>query len=432
MMMFAEKIFWRIKKDDSGASLIIATVYVMFFMLAMTGLYEARIKTIQAIGNREFGDKARLMADSALEAAEYLAASNDVQTDDVKRRMTDFLVESALDMGITNCADTDPAADNAQPCVGFEAKSRPAQADMLSFDSVSWYSAPIKNTGNAGKACGAGDADANNSCNWNRLEVGKDVEIPLYYETKDAAGNVSVVKASADSFKLRVRTPLCGEFANASVFRGCGMGLAEDRVTLFPETNNPVTDWAYRDVDFDPVLIQWMIIDNANGNAMVARDIVDDQEKSKRNRFPVENTEISGGRINKNSSNAVDKYVMLDGTHKGIDLSSKLSPTIKTYILNSAAKPSLRLSLVTRPKVQPRNEMVRADNYDDFVNNKLLDKKIYDVPYLEYQLLLLGQEPPMDSKTAVFGWSRINDFGWKSQKYISRPVNPVGFALGNL
>ncbi|MBI5412801.1 hypothetical protein HZA42_00455, partial [Candidatus Peregrinibacteria bacterium] len=212
-------------RDKSGASLMIAIVFVSFFMLVMAGMFEAQLRVSASISNMEAESKAKYLMDSAQEIASYWAATAGVGENfgdldaNGQKPYLDPLYALAAELGVTNCVPASTAADQT-PCVSIEVKGRNADeaASKVAFAGASaseYFSAPMKGTGDAAAACGATTADsADDACNWNRLYVGQSVEIPLYYI--DASGQpVKLFAAGAgsqDEFRLRMRTPLCAEF----------------------------------------------------------------------------------------------------------------------------------------------------------------------------------------------------------------------------
>ncbi|GEM_PF-5139686 len=422
------------KKNNprSGVSLIIAIVFVSALLLVMGGLFEIRIRVIQAVGNRETEAKAQYLAQSAVELASFWAATHGVGVNTADAAMDlSPLISAAVELGITNCADIDNDATNgpAISCVGVEVVNRPADAQKVSFDGALYYSAPIRGSGDsAGESvdCGAVAAaeivSADHSCNWNRLYVGRTMEIPLYYE--DADGAVTKLDFSAGSteeFKLRIRTP--------------------ENIILYP----PVIDGLggentdYRDPEKDPVLVQWSIFNAEGSGALTALDLKDG---AKRDVVP-ENTEISGGQINTANLNSYPDIEELDHLENSIILQYKVSsdtfqkhkgknitsgptngqPQLIGSAIDNYDRPVLRLSLVGQPQ---RN--VSEDNETFSYLDGDLNERKFDVPYLEYQVLT-KEDAASDSKSLIIGRAEIGGFRKEFRKYLKRKTSASGFAI---
>lgn len=420
----------------------------------MAGLFEVRIRVIQSIGNRETEAKAQYLAESAAELAGFWAATHGVGRNTADEAntpagiaaMNAFLAPlfgAATDLGIANCADMDgdPTNTAVQPCVGVEVVNRPTgAAQKVSFNGEnppSHFSAPIKGTGDASGDdvdCSGAPADADDSCNWNRLTVGQTVEIPLYYE--DSAGGITKLDFSAvstEEFRLRVRTPAC-----AGVAAGCDNG----RLILYPSVTAPDggENSDYRDPEKDPVLVQWSIFDGGGSGVITAWDEKLD-EKRRMTDSTKRNTEISSGRINlarpgvsrPEESDPLDNFIVLQYLNSFAEAdkdkhlgkkSDKQSQSIGQFIAQpNIAKPTLRLSLVGQSQ---RN--IAQDNDTFFYEDGDINDSKFDIPFLEYQLLTKNS-PPADMKSLIIGWAEIGGFRKEFRKNKKLQTTVSGFAI---
>jgi len=400
-------------KNTAGVSLIIAIIFVSAFLLVIAGLAEVQIRTIRNIANRESEAKARYLAESAQELANYWVTTKGVGANSEDDANGIGLLKGALyvvaqGMGITNCVSTNCVPD-------FKIQSRAGAGDTfsLSFGTAlpqTYYSVPIRRTGSVAKECqvdvptalaAVTDMDkANDACNWNKIGVGETVEVPLYYD--DQTGTPSW---GSGSFILRVRTP-CEDYENGTT--NCTSG---ERIELYPKVGDP----AYRNRDKDKVLIQWLISSKDGGKTMVAGDkTVVVQNGSLRvdlsdTRDGSKNTEISAGRIDDavdNSSGSLDGFLVLNSDQKGKDLAQSDPQSINSFLQN-VSNPILRLSLVDQPKRQAPPSL--------------------NVPFLEYQLLTTNAIS--DTKSSLSGTIQIGDF--KKEFSASQKHEPTlgGFAL---
>ncbi|MBI5413707.1 hypothetical protein HZA42_05160 [Candidatus Peregrinibacteria bacterium] len=451
-----------------GVSLMIAIVFVSFFMLVMAGMLEVYMRTINSINNREAKVKVDLLAESAREVAGALLAdaavganfgSPDQNLSAEDAELVNLLYDMAeQDMKIANCRPAANAASGGQtePCVSIEVKGRSGDGDKVGLSGpggglggLEYFSAPMKGTGNGSSTCASAAAadlnDADDACNWNRLYVGQSVEVPLYYI--DASGQpVKLFAGSNDEFRLRVRTPLCAEFGAS------GTNCDDGRIILYPDPRpNMQSAPDYGNPSKDPVLIQWTISDldpSGGGASLLANEAVEGGGKRKpaisgfTPSFDHQNTEISAGRINLAKSginlgtanppyDPLDQNVVLnyfngsDGSQlRGIDL-GRTSISIKDFLSKSDVKnPVLRLSLVDQPQIAGCKSTTGTCVQD-------VNKSALNIPYLEYQLLVKGMPIP-DSKDVVTVKVKVGDFKKEITVPIEHKAGLGGFALENL
>lgn len=405
----------------AGVSLIIAIVFVSALLLVMAGLFEIRIRVIQAVGNRETEAKAQYLAESAVELASFWAATHGVgrNTTDADAAMDlTPLISAANNLGIS-CDDIDGNATNgSQPCVGVEVVNRPADAaQKVTLGATTYFSAPIRGSGDAAgeSDCSSRPADADDPCNWNRLAVGQTVEIPLYYENSD--GTVTKLNFGTggppEEFKLRVKTP--------------GNIMLYPSVTAATGGENP----DYRNPDRDPVLVQWSIFDEGGSGVITAWDKPDAENKRLMSGYRERNTEVSSGRINLARPDIslgadvdpLNNFIVLqylnsggdDDKHYGkkTDKSKQLIGNAISTDTSGYTKPTLRLTLVGQPQ--------RSDSDD-------VNDRSFDVPYLEYQVLT-KTTPMSDSKSLIIGRAEIGGFRKEFRKYLKRQTSASGFAI---
>lgn len=416
---------WRqFVKNSSGVSLIIAIIFVSAFMLVMAGLFEARLRVIQAVGNREQEAKARYLAESAAELASYAAATHGAGWNLAEGADADLegaLWAAAQNLGISSCgAAVSGAATAMTPCSRMQVIGRP-EAETVRIDGAgpSYFSIPMAGTGNAGEHCILASApnDADEACNWNRLFVGQTVEIPLYYMDNSGVTQKLDVNPAGD-FLLRIRAPAA-----------TGSGAAEE---LFPLLTNAS---AYRHIEKDPVLVQWTISGTSTGpggqvvgRTLVARDRKEGLNSPYRFQASNENTEISGGRINEAriAGSDLNDFIVLRKNHQGWDITSRggRDPRTITAFLDVVENSVLRLSLVGQPR---RNTSGGATfNPDDSIH---INNSDFDIPYLEYQLLTDSNNPVSDSKQIVIGWAEFGGFRKEVRREIQREATLGGFVL---
>ena len=425
-----------------GVSLLVAVLFISALLLVMAGLFEVQIRSQTAIRNRENDEKAKLLADSAVELASFwqevqgVGFSTDDLTPEELTQMSEPLYEIADLMGVENCPDLDGNANNGlQSCVGFEVKGRPAAADRVTFDDQGTarqlYSVPMQGTGTAAEACGNTPADADDPCNWNKLAFDQVVEIPLYYETPDGVSHHPDLRDPESYWALRIRTPCepahAGELDNES--EGC---QPENRILLYPPVANSY-DTAYLNVNQDKVLVQWLISSFDGEDVLLAREGTDQNHPDSRpvpdndDQFnPNEglrlNSQLSAGRLNEANDALSDPAWFL---HDFIVLLKHLSgstvsadtPTIADF-LSPLDRSILRLKVVNRPR--------RAD---DPTPEEHEDRR-YDLPALEYQLLT--SEPMGDSKAVMNGFATVAGRLRQSTAWRARPTVLGGFVLENL
>lgn len=415
-------------KDKSGASLVIALIYVSAFLLVIAGLTEAVLKTTQAIRNSETSAKAFYLAEGAMEKARLWikengvgenAVSGDFSADDREEYLEELFEEAAM-AGIGDCAsDSDPVREGVQPCIGFEVLGRGSgAAAQVRLNSADYYSVPMKGTGNAGENCAGRAVDslsnADDPCNWNRLNFGQSVEIPLTYD-----GGETIFSGQ---FKLRIRTP-CGSFDDSRELSECS-----ENIDLYPLTS--ASD--YRNTSADPVLVQWLISGETAGResvTLIANDRLarTDELRHENSTTGNANTELSGGRINeaKRDGDDLNYYAVLEQNYSSKNISA-ISPGEISSFLATINNPVLRLSLVTHPK---KNQKSDGTLYSP--SPALINDASFDLPYLEYQLLTDGGHPVPDSKSRIRAWMRIGDFREEIIKDVERPASLSGFAMEN-
>lgn len=391
-------------------------------MLVMGGLYEVQLKIIKNKVNREMSAKLGYLVESAEELANYYAKThgagvNSAADPEWESKYMAELSDSAAEMGLdyNGCPGNDSALCEIQ-VVGRAPVDKTVK--LASLPTADFFSAPMRGTGSAGEKCDELNAtnspalnDADNPCNWDRLYVGQNAGIPLYYV--DINGNrVMPAGAASVDFRLRVRTPSC---SNPSSLNGCING----RIELFPPADNA----SYLYPDRDPVLVQWMIRDENGSSTVVAYDKYDTKVDDERD--PLLNTEISSGRVNK--MNVSNFFIVLIQGDEGKDTKGRsLSPKISDLIMNDN-KPVLSLNLVTIP--QRNHNGTRNFNYTSETNNDLNDSS-FNVPYLEYQVLSGGGSPMADGKSYITGDMKVGDFGRKLNRGFKRPTNPSsGYAI---
>lgn len=455
------KIFEFYRRQNPGASLIMATIFATFFMYASVGFAEAQMRIWQSLGDRESSAKARYLAESAQELAGLWRhdKGRGANSGDIEAFMAPVIEAVESDLGI-ECSDVNPSEAEDQPCIGFKVVGRSEESAQIRFPALNpdYYTIPAayvengqkRGTGSAAAKCSTPQDNAgfiDDPCNWNVLKYGEDVEIPLYYE-EDTNGN-GIIEAGeiekldvrdADDFILRVRTR-CKD-VNGVAVENCEY---RDRIELYPpvvsDLNPDAGNKPFRHPDFekDPVLVQWMINDMQGGGTLIAGDVTANGMRPKM-QLPLgadkekDNTEISGGRINAANDRfgrfALRDFIMLKGDYKGERVADNQPSSIQNFIAASQ-EPKLRLSFVTRALRLLVNE---NENMDGLSNAQLNNSERY-VPELEYQVLTKF-EPVADSKAYIIGWSRIGapgaDYGRTMRKSIEYPASLGGFALGNL
>lgn len=443
------------KSQNPGISLLIAIVYVSAFMLVMAGLYTATSRVLQSIGNREQEAKADYLAQSAFELASYWAATHGEgqNLSDLNAGQRDALFaplyQAAADLGIVAVASD---CQNSK-CVGFDVIGRSDQNDVtkkVDFTPTGGglqqvYSVPVRATGNAEPKCAdgvGGGKDSEDGCNWNKLYVGQRADIPLYYV--DANGARQVLTGD---FKLRVRTPKCSVFGFAGA--NCDNNANGPRVVLYPQATASLKlsnfgSYPFRNVDTDPVLIQWTIDDSINSNFISAFDHTDTyQSKNFRSISPsvqqsnTNNTEISAGLINDSNPNDapdpavyINDFVVLSPSLSGkdIDKNASLINTYLTNSLNTGGKPVLHLSLIDQPRIDDDNQSITSMPSQG--HPSALNDPQYNVSYLEYQLLT-SQAPITDTKSYLYSWAEFGGFKKEIKRELNRSVTGGGFALEN-
>lgn len=424
---------WGIQNDKKGVSLIIAIIYVSAFLLVIAGLAEANLRTIRAIGNREMQGKAEYLSQSAVELAAYWGGAHnegentaDILDPTERNKIFSPLYKAAKELGFANC--------EKEKCAEFEVYSRADATQKINALNTSWFSAPIKDTGDAAKDCTMNEKDPNfadDQCNWNRLYVGKSVDIPLYY--KDNQGKIQILNGD---FKLRMRAPLCKDLKQEPKAY-CDINA---RLILYPNVTL-LKDKPFRNFDKDAVLVQWIISDLNGTSSLVASDRADKRDSNLRSLTGQEqSTEISGGRVNDanpNTTPAFDltNFVVLETKYEGKNLtegkkSKKGFEIIKSFIQDIAVKngkPVLHLSLVGQPRKIYDQE---AGDISLELKGKELDNKDRDVPFLEYQLL--AESPIADSKSNLRAWAELGAFRREITKEFKRAGTLGGFTLENL
>lgn len=445
MKIFLKNIFARFTANDkntSGVSLLIAIIFMCFFMLLMADMAQTQLRVIQSMRNRDIEGKVRYLAEGAQEMAALwvhtgLVGGNGSSTTEepAMREYEQPLLDIANEAGYTNC-NVDPA----NPCVGFSVQGRSLDTQTVRLDGVTYFSVPTKGTGDARSECdwpaSYPDQTANDGCNWNKLSMGQSVEIPLYYE--DETGVRKLTLDTGTDFKLRVRTP-CYDSRRLERFEATSSTC--ERAVLFPMV--AATNF-YRKIDKDPVLVQWMITDAGGDEALVAADAKDPDvaiHPNERKPNSYENTEITGGRINDAAEffgrpgELMDDHVVLqkvypfrawdpDYNYKGNKVNMERirgTEDIQDFV-NRVPRPILRLTLVERP-MRDADGVPGTDEID--WNDWHLN-----VPYLEYQLLTTGMHVSVsDTKSFVRSWAKFGDYEKHLTLNIQRPQSMSGFAM---
>ena len=423
--------------NNSGVSLIITIIFVSAFMLLLASMAQSQLAVIRNIANRENADKTRMLMIGVEELASYAASKHFSGWNSTAESVLPLEQEvwaAAREMGYATC-DTQNANNGTKPCAGFSVQGRGNANTRVRFDNSQYYSVPTPfydgtrmiGTGSAAKALPTGESEcspttykdgtqANDPCFWDKLAVGQTVEIPLYYE--DANGVVQNINLATSTFKLRVRTPC--DNAKYEEVAGC------QRVELFPRVST-TTD-SYRNVKKDKVLIQWMI--TGEDKTLLAEDAKEGDNI--RDLLPANNTEFSAGKINDALSGAdsgkLSDFLVLqedyNGFALGLNSSENLKKSIKAF---DSANSTLRLSLVG----QPRRNVYDSTQYNP---ERHANDRSFDVPYLEYQLLVICHTSgcaPSDSKAIISGWVQTADFNKSFVKYRRKEPSFGGFVFEN-
>lgn len=407
--------------NNSGVSLIVATIYTAVMMLVIASLAQVTIATIRNIGNFNFSDMTQYLAYGTSQIADQFAHDNLVGANAKIGGSSETYVE--MDEYIKFLEKF--GVDCTKPCVGFRVVGSAESNAKVSGLNTSYYSVPaaykdgdkIKGTGSAAEEC-KDQGNADDPCHWNKLYLNDATEIPLYVEGSWAT--------AFSQIKIRVRSP-CGEFKDSK----CG-----ENVELYPKVSD-VQNSPFRTIEKDKVLIQWLILggdgmvmagDESNFNKNKQTNVRPIAENKSDGSITDENTEISSGRIN-NAKGAgggkyfLGDYIVLDEKYSGMYLDK--NPISFKDLIGSKSQLKLYFNLVGTLRREDDN-----DNSDLEFTNDQLNKSEYFLPYLEYQILT--DEPIADSKTSLFGWAEISDFYKTSDGKRTFPVTTQPFVLGNL
>ncbi|PIQ77849.1 hypothetical protein COV82_02535 [Candidatus Peregrinibacteria bacterium CG11_big_fil_rev_8_21_14_0_20_46_8] len=348
------------KSHKQGVSLLIAVIFVTFFLFQVIAMGAGVLRDIRLRNTWTSARQLDLMAEAAANVGAAWAQDGGVGQNyptaaaapggggvpggafpgrggfprglpQIQTEYERILTTIAADLGIT--CPPPPRGQPQVPCWGFSvigsSVNNLALGDTrLTLDGTSFYSVPAPVVDLSGNIRGGGDAlpecnppaandpnaaayqrnTANDGCHWNKLMVGESVDIPLYTTTggrRTANGGDPVpVPITANDLRLRVRTP-CNNW-NDPAARDSGCPDA-GRIALWPDPDEtvrhnqlpPNNEFLRKSVD--PVLIQWQIIDEEpNGDVMLASETegVNGSRPSLNNQSVGQNTEITAGRIN--------------------------------------------------------------------------------------------------------------------------------------
>lgn len=430
-------------KNHAGVSLIISIFFVSAFMLMIADEAQIILARIRTDANWLGSDKAFYLNESVEEVANFYSAAHGVGAnwDSEAARITnssnaDLLtyitpIESlAQEIGVSSCG----GGQGQTPCVDFKIKGRAEDTDKINISSGtsayngSYHSVPIINTGSAAETCDNA-TNADDECNWNKIELGESVQIPLYYEDANGAPQKLDVSGT-NKFLLRVRTPLC-DTDQLTVGGQCDSST--QRILLYPKSVN-TSD--FRDINKDPVLIQWIISDEGGDNSMIASDAKISRSNKRLKLDNITdaglNTELTAGRINEagNSGGGLFDFVTLDGTQKGTNILTNKDGLVSDFLSKSEIKkPVLRLNLVERPRIANcATTPLTNSTYSDLDYKKFVNDSNCNVPYLEYQLLTTDGNLS-DTKRNLEGYAIVGDFKKRFKSNIPLPVSAGGFAM---
>ncbi|MEK7524605.1 MAG: hypothetical protein AAB588_06290, partial [Patescibacteria group bacterium] len=120
---------------NSGVSLIIAVIFVSFFMLLLANFAEVQLAVVRNAGNFRNQLRVQSLVDSTEEVATLLAAKH---FSGWNSRLQDtaayeqMLWENARAMGFDSC-DTQNANNGTKPCAGFSVQGRGDAGTRINF-----------------------------------------------------------------------------------------------------------------------------------------------------------------------------------------------------------------------------------------------------------------------------------------------------------
>jgi len=361
------------KLKHPGYSLIYAFFIMTILMLVASTTIQSTSAKLRIFQELEAGSKARLAAESSADLA-ILALKDNISG-------YSFTDENSLD-GFSGFFDN--GVSGSWEILGS------AQENNLGV--VGNYYTPIPNTGSAAPygLCMYGDAahEPGHSCNWNKIKVGESVTIPLFGVDFDGSP-MSPNALGMLSWKLLVRTPC----SNGSFLADCG---GSSRYIL------DIGGGTYAE---DSSVVSWQLIGfrpDGTSAAEMPSDATIEPIPGVFIRYDSLNTEIYKSLVNTAANNVVLEASSTSPQQKYRDL--------YTNFTNDASFESMILQL-------------------DIVSELMTATE--PVPYLEWQLISTGSNPPGDSKGVVIG-KGYYDGGQNSYYFSSLVTRPTIGSRSNI
>lgn len=422
--------FEKIKKDNRGATVIIAIGIAFLAMLVSVSLAYQIQANKQSIVRFKDKNQAKVYAENVMSALITEMGTH----------------EAGYSMNENECevfaANVLPIRDTTQPGPVPEAqcwvtgRDRGVDASIgdYTITGATTYVSPIPGTGNAGVNCALPKesttgtpvtpppVDLNNPCNWGKLSFGNSytsrVLVPLYYdEGTSTQGEPPVIVNPADdpamqSLIVRVRTPcIPGTYDEAT--GNC------TRYMLAPGTG----DWTRRE---DPPLVNWNISGDCETGTIKYCSLIpvmgkDDTPWS----LMPNNSEIHAGLIN---TPLMGNNIVLNTDSRGRDVRIDIDKLVfdvpylidfltnsgiwnnPDYIEQTLSRPVLQLSLIAKELI----------NQSDPTQN---------VPYLEYQII--SDKPIANNSDIYYVFVTYNNQGFKIVKSVDQEKNLVDYAVQN-
>jgi hypothetical protein len=360
-------------KNKQGYATFFAIIIMLAMMISATSLSVLIHRSIARVGDMWASDQAQCAANATFEHAiwyigEYCDAGCDESDADVIEEDSiwgDFSIQGKSAQNI-DTADAD-------------------------------YYVPIPGQGSAGENCDPeAPGDIDDTCNWNRIDYGESVDIPLYVDG-DAMSDVW-------TFYIKVRTPECDDdnvicSSNNRRLIECDDGSVSE-----------VVDGC--DYEDDPVVMTWQIWGECDGASCYAEgNPLAKEDRSGKSRSGEDtNSEIFATLINDQLDELIDPYIVLD-IDSGLQGSSE-SEDIFDLLDSEMEYPVLKLSFV-----------------------QTISNSEGPIPYLEYQIVTDEAISSDKSFISVIGYTVSNKgdtFFWqKDGTYSQFSSSPINFVFQN-
>lgn len=360
-------------KEKGGFALVIALGLVALITIFTMSILSTLIETIRATRNLESADEAYYAAEGGLEMG--LLAN--------KGKSAGFETNGTLDYATINGSKANWTVQGKTTCLLTDPLNPTSCADS------NVYYIPRPGSGNAGANCDPlqtyadsnndGTSDANHPCNWEKISYGEIVTIPLYKVDPNNPTNILNPKdLNMTEWYLKIRTPCM-------------------------DSNNPCTrytlDDTMNDLDGDgfpdDTVILWQIIGEDKTSLsdqlyLLPNDDRDITLPGKRDRY---NSEIYEWLVNNGTDNNILKA---NSTHtpsqsnKGRD-QNDLDQWIDDFLLDADInKPIITFQVI----------------------GTLTDATNGSIPYLEYQLVMVGDasNAPADMYQTIISEGFSNNF----------------------